>query len=817
MMFALCAGAAVGAAGLPSTAVSAPTAGPAPMAAPRSTVAPQPITPDTVSIAYSQYLWPKVNGVATVYYRIDANSDPNATPNIETAISTFNADFPKVIQWVPWNSSLGPNYVDINLSAANTTGVCEANEGYEAIPAQLMTGSTSCTIGTLLHEMGHVIGLWHEQSRPDRGTYVTVNYSNVIKGSWPNFEIQTDDVQTLGPYDYASVMHYIPYAFTRNGEAVIETIPAGMPLGGYEGVPARAGVSGAPAQPAFDYSAGDKESILRLYGAAPTKVTVTSNPVGLSVIVDGVSVTTPQTYGWALYSTHTLNVASGVQSLPGYILNSNPAVAATFYYTYGRWNNSTAQEQTITVTPGSGSSVFPATSPQVATYAANFIELVPYTPTVVYPAGSGSVTISPQPQPYPGVTGDFFVARAKATLTATAHSGWNFYEFINGPFWLEGGLSLNPKSFDVPDTGDPVDATAYFSNTPVYSIGVTAQSYSSNLYVFVDGEFWYAPKNFSSYYDSTWTAGSTHTLSIPAEEYPYSINSRDNFVSWSDGGAISHSITSLPATATKYTATVTPEYQPATNFSYPPCGGTATITPASPTGDGFYPSGQALEFAATPTPDSGWKFAGWTYDLTGSANPASLTASGETLVFANFNTVAKPLTLTSLEPSGTPVGGAGFTLKLIGTGFSPQSLVYANGTYRTVTYVSSTELKVSLTAADVASTGAFQVYVENYPAGWNGCAVFGYQTFLVEGKGPPVAKPAFSPKAGTYGGPQTVTLSDALAGATIYYTTNGASPTTSSPVYTGPITVSQTATVRAIGVAAGYQNSVVTAATYTIE
>ena len=53
-------------------------------------------------------------------------------------------------------------------------------------------------------------------------------------------------------------------------------------------------------------------------------------------------------------------------------------------------------------------------------------------------------------------------------------------------------------------------------------------------------------------------------------------------------------------------------------------------------------------------------------------------------------------------------------------------------------------------------------------------------------------------------------------GATIYYTTNGTTPTTSSSVYSGPITVSSTETIRAIAVASGYSNSSVASATYTI-
>jgi hypothetical protein len=218
----------------------------------------------------------------------------------------------------------------------------------------------------------------------------------------------------------------------------------------------------------------------------------------------------------------------------------------------------------------------------------------------------------------------------------------------------------------------------------------------------------------------------------------------------------------------------------------------------------------------TATPDAGWSFAGWTYDLTGIANPGSLTAKGETLVFANFNTVATPLTLTSIKSTMEHAGGAAFVLTLTGTGFTPASLVAANGQYRTVTFVNSTKLTVPMTAADIASPGAFQVFVENFPTGWMGCAVFGYDTFLVEGKGAPLATPVFSPKAGTYTTPQTVAISDALAAATIYYTTDGTTPTTSSPVYSGLITVSSTETLKARAMATGYLASAVKTGKYTI-
>ena len=81
---------------------------------------------------------------------------------------------------------------------------------------------------------------------------------------------------------------------------------------------------------------------------------------------------------------------------------------------------------------------------------------------------------------------------------------------------------------------------------------------------------------------------------------------------------------------------------------------------------------------------------------------------------------------------------------------------------------------------------------------------------------PAAAAPTYSPAWGTYISAQTVTISDATPGAIIYYTTDGSQPTTSSPVYTEPISVSATTTVKAIATASLYLNSPVSEAVYTI-
>ncbi|HEV2402519.1 MAG TPA: chitobiase/beta-hexosaminidase C-terminal domain-containing protein [Candidatus Sulfotelmatobacter sp.] len=82
--------------------------------------------------------------------------------------------------------------------------------------------------------------------------------------------------------------------------------------------------------------------------------------------------------------------------------------------------------------------------------------------------------------------------------------------------------------------------------------------------------------------------------------------------------------------------------------------------------------------------------------------------------------------------------------------------------------------------------------------------------------GSQAATPTFSPAAGTYTSAQTVTLSDTTTGVTIYYTTNGKTPTSSDTKYTGPITVTSTETIKAIAIANGCSSSTIGSAAYTI-
>jgi hypothetical protein len=91
---------------------------------------------------------------------------------------------------------------------------------------------------------------------------------------------------------------------------------------------------------------------------------------------------------------------------------------------------------------------------------------------------------------------------------------------------------------------------------------------------------------------------------------------------------------------------------------------------------------------------------------------------------------------------------------------------------------------------------------------------WGFSTYGPVGAATVAATPTFSPAPGSYSSAQPVMLTSATSGATIYYTTNGVTPTASSLVYSKPITVSATTTIEAIAVANNYNRSAIGAGTY---
>ena len=97
---------------------------------------------------------------------------------------------------------------------------CCSYVGRKGDGSQAVSVGKNCDkFGVVVHELGHVVGFWHEHTRPDRDLYITVKYENIMDGQQYNFEkLKKDAIDSLGePYDYGSIMHYSANTFSKNG------------------------------------------------------------------------------------------------------------------------------------------------------------------------------------------------------------------------------------------------------------------------------------------------------------------------------------------------------------------------------------------------------------------------------------------------------------------------------------------------------------------------------------------------------------------------------------------------------------------------
>lgn len=88
-------------------------------------------------------------------------------------------------------------------------------------------------MGTIIHEIGHAVGFWHEQSRQDRDNYIRIVKENIQKNAEDQFDKMPRRVMdSMGyEYDYFSIMHYGTKFFSKNSKATIKIRKKGRRIG----------------------------------------------------------------------------------------------------------------------------------------------------------------------------------------------------------------------------------------------------------------------------------------------------------------------------------------------------------------------------------------------------------------------------------------------------------------------------------------------------------------------------------------------------------------------------------------------------------
>jgi hypothetical protein len=414
------------------------------------------------------------------------------------------------------------------------------------------------------------------------------------------------------------------------------------------------------------------------------------------------------------------------------------------------------------------------------------------TPTITSSSGTPSSVISNLADYQGEMDTDILAntASGNITITATTSSYTNIWISVSE----YSGVATSPL-----DTSATASEVGGWDSTSVVSANFTTTAADDMLWSMCYGIPSYVSWSAGTA-PITWTAANSYSASGVIAEYGLAGAAGTYYgqcnSAITNGGAEQASIMTVALKASTNTV-ATPTFSPAAG-TYASAQ-TVTISDSTSGSTIYYTTNGTTPTTASSTYSSAITVSG-TETL-----EALATHSGDTN--SSVGSAAYVINGPAATPTFSPAAGAYGPAQsvTISDGTTGATIYYTtNGTTPTTsssTYSSAITVSATETLKAIATAPLYQA------------SAVGSAAYTINGA---VATPSFSPAAGTYSSTQTVTITDSTSGSTIYYTTNGSTPTTASSTYSSAITVSATETLEAIAAKSGYSNSAVASAVYTI-
>lgn len=460
-----------------------------------------------IAIAPSVYRWPE----HVIPYVI--SDDVGSQQRVLDAIQHWNENTP--IRLVERTTER--NYVRFRRVSSG----CSSFVGMIGIGEQSINIADGCTTGSVIHEIGHAAGLFHEQSRQDRNAFVKLLRDNIDKRELTQYRQELNSGLDVGSYDFGSIMQYSINGFSRNGFPTLATLPAGIPLGQRNGL-----------------SPADIDAVKRIYGESIQEVTIGIFPATLEFTVDGETYRGSKSFSWPWGSVHRVSVA--------------PLQASgSLRYRFARWSDGGDVSHTITADQNQ------------TVLTANFAG--EYKIPISAVTEGGTVRVEP------ASADGYYPLGTTLTLTVVPDAGAKFLRWSGTIYTTIHGRSQNPIRIPV-DSGLAYEARFTRANV------TTIASNPAGRRVVVDGETTTTPHTFA------WTPGSTHTIAVSAaRQLNGAQTSRHDFQSWDDGGDAEHTVAANTDSERTIIANFQTQHLLTTSAS-PNTGGRLQLSPPSPDG-----------------------------------------------------------------------------------------------------------------------------------------------------------------------------------------------------------------------------------------